>query len=188
MDPPRRGGIDAVQPRQRHVHGVEMLGPGFGGDAGKGGVPKNAAGHHVHDVEPGADHFRVLAERVDGGNGETQGPEAAEHLRFAVDGVRPLEERSHGLPAQHIDAGRRDQLERGIRLTADELLHPHGAVEIADMLRHPFLQATLVEPVARAHRRALPARRVGHACAARPRMSRLIFFASDHLCTSVGPS
>src|SRR3546814_16307917 len=104
--------------------------------------------------------------------------------------VRPLQQLSRRLAAQHIGASRRHQLVGGVGLPALELLDRQRPLKARHMIGHPAAERRLVKGETRPNRGGafilllcIPTH-----WAFAFAWSRLIFLASDHLWTSVGPS
>ena len=108
---------------QRRDHAVELVvhPPAFrGSDTGQRRVPEHPSLDELHQVERGADHRVVLAQRVDARDGHVAGRERRHHTVLSVDGVRRRHQRPARLAAQHVAvAAARDEIGR-VRLPALE--------------------------------------------------------------------
>src|SRR5579859_377185 len=103
--------------------------------------------------------------------------------------MRTLQELALRLAAHDVGAFGGEQLVGRVGLSTLELLDRQRAAKALDIRRHPARERRLVETMALAHRRGAQVGigSPGHDGRA-PAWSSLIFLASDHLWTSVGPS
>ena len=147
-----RGVVDGMQAGQGLELGAIDRAPAFLGDLRQQRVPQHAAVAIFHDVEGGADHAVVLAQRVGPGRRHVGLVERRDHPELAVDGMGRRQQLAGRLATQDVAAACPvGQAVGRIGLAALELLGPNRRHEACDALRHEALERPLVETVLLLH-------------------------------------
>ncbi len=116
--------VDPVQGGDHSAH-FAINGVALGrAHARQGLIPKYAALNEFHDVEGATDHGFVFAQAEHARHGHLAACKSAHDRELALDRMRRGQQLGHraGLAAHHVLGLRRDQLVRGVGLTALELL------------------------------------------------------------------
>ena len=115
------GRRNAMQLRERSVHGIADGRTPFAGHLGQARVPENAPFHMVHHIERRADNARVFAQRHGARHGKALSAQRGNDTVFAVDSMRTGQQLAGRLLAQHeVAAVHRDGVS-GVALAAAEL-------------------------------------------------------------------
>ena len=142
---PDRLRIEGVQLRQRLDLAGEDPAPRLGRLARQRRIPEHAPLFHRHDVEGGADHGIVGAQRIGPGDRKALFAERGDDAEFAVDRMGRRQQFSERLAPHHIGtAGRIEPIGR-VRLAALELQDGQRSLIAFDMLAHPAVEAHLVD-------------------------------------------
>ena len=110
-------------------------------------VPEHPALLHRHDVEGGADHAVVGAQRVGLGDRKALLGERGDDAELAIDRMRRRQQFAERLAPHHIGtAGRIEPVGR-IGLAALELQDGQRSLITLDVLAHPAVEAHLIDPM-----------------------------------------
>ena len=116
-------------------------------------IPQHAAVAIFHDVEGGADHAVVLAQRIGRGRRHVGLVQRRNHAEFAVDRMGRRQQLARRLAAQHVAAaGAVGQAIGRVGLTTLELLDRERRREARDVRGHEAGEPLLVEAMLLLHR------------------------------------
>jgi hypothetical protein len=171
------------------VHRREIGGALVATHRREGRVPEDTPLDQLRHIELPADHAGVVAEAGDSRNGKADARERALDTRLAVHRMGAGHDRSRRLASQHIGSARRLEPVGRNRLPALEFGHGQRTAKAFDMSLHPARERGFVQRIVlRNFRDASIGGFVEGAHEWAAFQSHLIFFASDHLWTSDGPS
>src|SRR6185312_10609058 len=140
-------GIEIVQMRQRLDLAREDFPTRLRRLARQRGIPEHAALFHRHDVEGGADHAVVGAERIGARHRKALLGQRGDDAELAVDRMRRRQQFAERLAAHHVrTAGRIEPIGR-VGLAALELQDGQRALIAFDIPCHPAVEADLIDPM-----------------------------------------
>ena len=108
-------------------------------------IPEHPALFHRHDVEGGADHGVVGAQRIGLGDRKALLAERRDDAELAIDRMRRRQQFAERLAAHHVGSRRRFELVGRVGLAALELQDGQRPLIALDMLAHPAVEARLVD-------------------------------------------
>ena len=164
--------IEAVQPGDAVVHGIEDRAAERGRALGQPRLPMDPALDMLHDVERRADDAGVLAQGVDARGRHPGAPQRRQHAVLALDGMRRGQQLSRRLAAYHVAAGGGADPVGGIALAAAELLDLDRAAKTLDVALEKGEKRVAVDFVRRTHRHRAGEARFAPASAQASRPSR----------------
>ena len=141
-------GIEHVEFCQRLDLAGEDLAAGIRRLARQRRIPEHPPLFHRHDVEGGADHGIVGAQRVGPGDRKALLAEGCDNAELAIDRMRRRQQLAERFSAHHVGSRRCFELVGRVGLAALELQNLQRPLVALDMLTHPAVEVHLVDAMA----------------------------------------